>query len=56
MVFILPAKYDVVSEVEESEEDYNLEDMEKYKSICCYVTDYGWVDKEKPYLKILMVL
>jgi len=44
MVYILPAEYDVVSEVEESEEDYNPKDMEKYKSICCYVTNYGWGD------------
>ena len=29
VVSILPAEYDVVSEVEESEEDYNTEDMEK---------------------------
>jgi len=39
---ILPAEYNVVSEVEEFEKDYNPEDMEKYKSMCCYVTDNGY--------------
>ena len=44
----------MISEVEESEEDYNLEDMEKYKSICFYVTNYGCGDQQMPYLKNLM--
>jgi len=30
---ILPAEYEVVSEVEVSEEDYIPEEMEKYKSM-----------------------
>jgi len=47
VVSIQPTEYDVVSEVEESEEDYNPEDMEKYKSMCCFVTDYGWGDQQK---------
>jgi hypothetical protein len=47
VVSILPTEYDGVSEVEESEDDYNLEDMEKYKSMCCYVTDYGCGDQQK---------
>jgi len=37
MVSVLPAEYDVVFEVEESEDDFNLEDMEKYKSMCLKV-------------------
>jgi hypothetical protein len=37
----------MIFEVEESEEDYNLEDMEKYKSMCCYVTNYGYGDQQK---------
>jgi len=47
VVSILPAEYDVISEVEESEEDYNLEDLEKYKSMCCYVTYYGYSNQQK---------
>jgi len=37
----------VVFEVEQSEEDYNPEDMEKYKSMCLYVRDYGCGDQQK---------
>ena len=47
MVSILPVEYDMISEVEESEEDYNPEDMEKYKSMCCYVTYYGYGNQQK---------
>ena len=47
MVSIFPTKYDVVYEVEESEDDYNPEDMEKYKSMCFYVTDYDCGDQQK---------
>jgi hypothetical protein len=47
VVSILPAEYDVISEVEESEEDCNPEDMKKYKSMCFYVTYYGYGDKQK---------
>jgi hypothetical protein len=47
VVSILPAKYDVVSEIEESEEDYNPKDMEKYKSMCCCVTDNGYGNQQK---------
>jgi hypothetical protein len=47
VVSILPAGYDVISEVEEYEEHYNPEDMEKYKSMCCYVTDYGYGNQQK---------
>jgi len=34
VVSILPVEYDVISKVEESDEDYNPEGMEKYKSMC----------------------
>ena len=44
---ILPAEYDVVSEIEESEDDFNLEDIEKYKFMCYYVTNYGCGDEQK---------
>ena len=37
----------MVFEVEGSKEDYNPKDMEKYKSMCCYVTYYGWGDQQK---------
>jgi len=47
VVSILPVKYVIVSDVQESKEDYNSEDMEKYKSMCCYVTDYGCGDQQK---------
>jgi len=47
VVSILPTEYDVVYEVEGSKEDYNPKDMEKYKSMCCYVTYYGRGDQQK---------
>ena len=47
VVSILTAEYDMVSEFKEPEEDYNPEDMEKYKSMCCYLTDYGCGDQQK---------
>jgi len=47
VVSILPAEYDVLSEVEESEDDFNLKDMEKYKSMRCYVTNYCCGDEQK---------
>jgi len=47
VVSILPTEYDVISKVEESEEDYNPEDMEKYKFMCCYVTNFGYVNQQK---------
>lgn len=47
VVSILPAKYDVISKVEESKADYNPTDMEKYKSMCCYVTDYDYGNQPK---------
>jgi len=43
----LPAKYNVVSEVEEYEDDFDLEDIEKCRPMCYYVTNYGCVDKQK---------
>jgi len=54
VVSILPSKYDVVSEVEESEDDFNQEDIDKYRPMCYYVTNCGCVDEqnamfEKPY-------
>jgi len=47
VVSILPAEYDVVSEVEESKDDFNPEGMEKYRPMCYYVTNYGCVDEQK---------
>jgi len=47
MVSILPAKYDLVSEVEDSDENFDLEDLEKYRPMYYYVTNYGCVDKQK---------
>jgi len=37
----------MISEVEESEEDHNPEDMDKYKSMCCSVTEYGYGNQQK---------
>lgn len=42
VVSILPAEYDVVSEVKESEDDYNPEDMEKYKSMLLCTRLWLW--------------
>jgi len=50
VVSILPAEYDMISEVKEFEEDYNPEDMEKYKSMCCCVIE------EPSSMKSLMAL
>jgi len=47
VVSILPAEYDVVSEIEESKDDFNPQNMEKYKSMCCYITNYGCGDGQK---------
>jgi len=41
VVSILLAKYDMVSEVEDSEEDFDPEDIKKYQPICYYVTNDG---------------
>ena len=50
VVSILPAQYDVVYEVEESEDDFDLEDMEKYRPMCYYATNYGCVDEQKAHV------
>lgn len=44
---ILSLEYDVVSKVEESKDDFDPEDMEKYGPMCYYVKNYGCVDKQK---------
>lgn len=47
VVSILPAEYDMVSEVEASEDDFNLEDMQKYQPMCYYVTNDGCESERK---------
>jgi len=39
VVFILPAEYDMVSEVDDSEEEFDPKDMEEYKPMCYFVND-----------------
>jgi len=47
VVSILPAEYDMVSEVEDSEEDFDPKDMEKYQPMCYYVTNDGCESEQK---------
>lgn len=51
VVSILPVEYDVVSEVEKSEDDFNLDDLEKYRFMCCYASNYGYDEKQKAILE-----
>jgi len=44
---ILPAEYDMVSEVDDSEEDFDPKDMEKYQPMCYYVMDDGCESEQK---------
>ena len=41
MVSILPAEYDMVSEVNDLEEEFDPKLMEEYKSMCYFVTNDG---------------
>ena len=41
VVSILPAEYDMVSEVDDSEEEFDPKDMEEYKPMCYIVTNDG---------------
>jgi len=41
MVFILPAEYDMVSEVDDSEDEFDHKDMEEYKPMCYFVINDG---------------
>jgi len=41
MVSILPAEYDMVSEVDDSEEEFDPNDMEEYRPMCYFVTNDG---------------
>ena len=46
VVSILPAKYHVVSEIEDIEEDFDSEDMTNHKPICYYVINNGCVEEQ----------
>jgi len=46
VVSILPAKYDVVSEIEDTEEDFDSKDMANYKPIWYYVMNNGCVEEQ----------
>ena len=37
----------MVYEVEKSEDDFDLEDLEKYRLMCYYITNCGCVDEQK---------
>jgi hypothetical protein len=47
VISILPAEYDMVSEVEDSEEEFDPKDMEEYKPMCYCVTHNGSGDEQK---------
>jgi len=47
VVSILQAKYDMIFEVDDSEEDFDPKDMEKYQPMCYYVTDDGYESEQK---------
>jgi len=47
MVSIFPAEYDMVSEVEDSEEEFDPKDMEEYKLMCFFVTNNGSKEDQK---------
>jgi len=41
VVSILPIEYDMVSEFDDSEEEFDPKDMEEYKPMCYFVTNDG---------------
>jgi len=45
VVSILPVEYDMVSEVEDSEEEFDPKDLEEYKPMCYFVTNNGSGDE-----------
>jgi hypothetical protein len=47
LVSILPTKYDMVSEVDDSEEEFDPKDMEEYKPMCYFVTNDGSENNRK---------
>lgn len=47
VVSILPAQYDVISEVEENEEEFDTENMANHKSVFYYVMNNGWVEEQE---------
>ena len=51
VVSILPAEYDMVSEVEDLEEEFDLKDMEEYKLLCYFVANNGSEDEQKAIFK-----
>jgi len=47
VVSIFPAEYDMVSEVEDSKEEFDPKEMEEYKTMCYFVTNNGSEDDQK---------
>ena len=46
-VSILPAEYDMVSDVEDSEEKFDPKDMEEYKPMCYFLKNNGSEEDRK---------
>jgi len=47
VVSILPTEYDMVSEVDDSEEEFDPKDMGEYKPMCYFVTNDGFENNRK---------
>jgi len=45
-VSILPAEYDMISEVDDSKEEFDPKDMGEYKPMCCFMNN-GYEDNQK---------
>jgi hypothetical protein len=53
VVSVLPSEYDIVSEVEDSYEYIDPEDMANHKPMCYYVTNFGCVEDQEVVLENL---
>jgi hypothetical protein len=47
VVSILPAQYDVISKVEENEEEFDTKNMANHKPVCYYVMNNGCVEEQQ---------
>lgn len=47
LVSILPAEYDIVSEIKDTNDDLNPEDIANHMAMCYYVTNYGCVEEQQ---------
>jgi len=55
-IYTLPIEYDVVSEVEEIEDNDNLEDMARHMPMCYYVTQDGCARDQQAMFESLATL